>query len=150
MDHTGGVDQVDAVVEIAVIGVVVTVAEAVEQVQQRFGPADVAHDHFDVGADRSDPGRLVIIDHQRSHEPRSFPFAPVDEGVDQRRSQPAGRAGDDRDVGGRSPDHHATSASLRALRRAIAITEACGLTPGASGRSDASFTYTLSVPCTRP
>ena len=43
-----------------------------------------------------------------------------------------------------------SSAKRRAFRMAMAITEACGLTPGASGSNAASLTHTLLAPWTLP
>src|SRR5262249_4537418 len=76
---------------------------------------------------------------------------------EQRPPQPAGGTGDDGDVGRVPPGirrhqwaRFVVSTKCRALRTAKAITEPCGLTPGASGSSEESLTCTLLVPRTRP
>ena len=158
VDDARGVDDVDRA------------GEAGEQRVEPVGSADVA----ETASTRRRPAKASGPRGRgtRARTSRSGVRAAVaDQVVDQRPAQPAAGARHHREVGrvdairprdgsragsAGGPDrvrpvgghrHRLTvSTKRRALRMANAITDACGLTPGASGSSDASLTRTLLGP----
>ena len=95
-------------------------------------------------------GRIVGRRDERPHRSGAAvrPVGRVRWSTSARPSQPAapvtiGDVGRVEEGHGHQPARLVVSTKWRALRMATAITEACGLTPGASGSSEASLTRTL-------
>ncbi len=132
MDDTGGVQHVDVA------------RYSLEQPTERPGVEQVADHRLDRTTEGCQPLALDPVPHEHTKHARAVPTTVgLREGVRQGGAEPAGSPGDDGGVG-KGPQqrdgHECSPMKWRALRNDTAMTDACGLTPGASGSSDASLT----------
>ena len=131
VDHAGRVDDVDRP------------GEPGEEVGDTRRPTDVADDDVEPGR-RRQRGPVGVVGHEGTDAAGAGVGAVTEQVVEEGPAEPAGGAGDDRDVRWLDERHQwarlVVSTKRRALRMANAMTEPCGLTPGASGSSEASLT----------
>ena len=142
-----------------------SVWKTTKQIPCCVGSADVAHDDLDAIACSTQRYSVGGVTHEQPKPACPLVLVVVREKRgDQPCAEPTARARDHGDVWvGKLLVHRGvsgmivrhdyparSSAKRRAFRMAMAITEACGLTPGASGSNAASLTHTLLAPWTLP